>query len=255
MKQNKPTPQSAPEQTDKAYTILAAQLSISTGKAKELIDRGLVYLHGKKVSIARAQVSIKSEFKVEALQKPKVIFQNDDIIVVDKPPFMTSDEVERAIGAMLVHRLDKETSGVLALAKNEQFLKKAIDAFKKRDVYKEYIAVVGGIIAEGGTIDAPLLIKKGHSARAVVDKKEGKSAITTYEPLEVIGKKTKLKVIIATGKTHQIRAHMKYIKHPILGDTLYGGGEAKRVMLHSYMLRLLGMEFCAKEPKDFMLHE
>lgn len=242
-------------ETDKAYNILAKQLKISGGKAKEMIDRGLVYSRGKKILIARAQMPVDTEFKVEKLQKPHIIFENSDFVVVDKPPFMTSDEVEAALNATLVHRLDKETSGVLALAKNEETLKKAIDAFKKRAVYKEYIAIVSGVVAEGGVVDAPLLITKGTNAKATVDKKFGKSAKTTYEPLEMMGKKTKLKVVIETGRTHQIRAHMKFIKHPIVGDTQYGGSEAKRVMLHSHKLSLLGLEFEANEPKDFALRD
>jgi 23S rRNA pseudouridine1911/1915/1917 synthase len=205
--------------------------------------------------IARAMMPITTEFKVERLQKPRVIFENADIVVVDKPPFMTSDEVEEELKATLIHRLDKDTSGVLALAKNEEYLAKAIEAFKKKEVYKEYIAVVQGIVAEGGVIDEPLLIKKGTSARAMVDRKYGKSAKTIYEPLEMMAKKTKLKVVIETGRTHQIRAHMKFLKHPILGDVTYGGAEAKRMMLHSKILRLLGREYTAEEPKDFVLRE
>ncbi|MGE4399190.1 MAG: RluA family pseudouridine synthase, partial [Campylobacterales bacterium] len=150
---------------------------------------------------------------------------------------------------------DKDTSGVLALAKNEDTLKAAIDAFKKREVYKDYVAIVQGVVAEGGVVDVPLLIKKGTNARATVDKKFGKSAKTVYEPLEMMAKKTKLKVVIETGRTHQIRAHMKFLKHPILGDVNYGGAEAKRMMLHSKVLRLLGREFTAEEPKDFVLRE
>jgi 23S rRNA pseudouridine1911/1915/1917 synthase len=253
-------PQKEPEpkytgEMDKAASILAKQLAISVGKAKEMIDRGLVFSHGKKIMIARAMMPITTEFKVERLQKPRVIFENADIVVVDKPPFMTSDEVEEELKATLIHRLDKDTSGVLALAKNEEYLAKAIEAFKKKEVYKEYIAVVQGIVAEGGVIDEPLLIKKGTSARAMVDRKYGKSAKTIYEPLEMMAKKTKLKVVIETGRTHQIRAHMKFLKHPILGDVTYGGAEAKRMMLHSKILRLLGREYTAEEPKDFVLRE
>lgn len=242
-------------QTDKAYNILAKQLKISVAKAKNMIDRGLVYSRGKKLMIARALMPIETEFKVEKLQEPKTIFENKDMIVVDKPPFMSSDEVADAVGATLVHRLDKETSGVLILAKNEEYLKKAIDAFKKREVYKEYIAIVQGVLAEGGVVDVPLLIKKKTTAKATVDKKFGKSAKTIYEPLEMVAKKTKLKVVIETGRTHQIRAHMKFLKHPIVGDVAYGGSEAKRIMLHSKTIRLLGQEFTAEEPKDFMLRE
>ncbi len=256
--EKKPEKATEPKYTgemDKAANILAKQLEISVGKAKDMIDRGLVFSYGKKIMIARAMMPINTEFKVEKLLKPRVIFENSDLIVVDKPPFMTSDEVELAVGATLVHRLDKDTSGVLALAKNEETLEKAINAFKKREVYKEYVAIVQGIVAEGGVVDVPLLIKKGSSAKAIVDKKFGKSAKTIYEPLEMMSKKTKLKVVIETGRTHQIRAHMKFLKHPILGDVAYGGAEAKRMMLHSKVLRLLGQEFKAEEPKDFVLRE
>lgn len=254
-KQEKTTPAQYSGEMDKASSILAKQLGISGGKAKDMIDRGLVFSHGKKIMIARAMMPVTTEFKVEKLQKPRVIFENNDLIVVDKPPFMTSDEVELAVGATLVHRLDKDTSGVLALAKNEDTLKAAIDAFKKREVYKEYVAIVQGVVAEGGVVDVPLLIKKGTNARATVEKKFGKNAKTIYEPLEMMAKKTKLKIIIETGRTHQIRAHMKFLKHPILGDVNYGGSEAKRMMLHSKVLRLLGREFMAEEPKDFVLRE
>ena len=253
-----PQKEVAPKYTgemDKAANILSRQLTISVGKAKEMIDRGLVFSGGKKLLIARAMMPITTEFKVEKLQKLRVIFESNELIVVDKPPFMTSDEVEVETKATLIHRLDKDTSGVLALAKTEEALEKAIEAFKKKEVYKEYVAIVQGVIAEGGIVDAPLLIKKGSSARATVDKKFGKSAMTIYEPLEMMAKKTKLKVVIETGRTHQIRAHMKFLKHPILGDTVYGGADAKRMMLHSKTLRLLGREFTVEEPKDFILRE
>jgi len=239
---------------EKAYKILAAQLNISTNKAKDMIDMGLVYSHGKKLSIARAMMPKDTEFKVEQVEKIEKIFEDANLLVVNKPAFMDSEMVEKKLGVQLLHRLDRETSGVLMLVKDEEFRQKAIAAFRKHEVYKEYLAIVDGIIAEGGVIDAPLKVVKDGKAKAVVDKK-GDTAITEYEPVAVMGKKTKLKLVIKTGRTHQIRAHLKHIKFPILGDTNYGGQPSKRVMLHAHKVKIFNYEFVAKEPKEFVNFE
>jgi len=239
---------------EKAYKILAAQLNISTNKAKDMIDMGLVYSHGKKLSIARAMMPKDTVFKVEQVEKIEKIFEDANLLVVNKPAFMDSEMVEKKLGVQLLHRLDRETSGVLMLVKDEEFRQKAIAAFRKHEVYKEYLAIVDGIIAEGGVIDAPLKVVKDGKAKAVVDKK-GDTSITEYEPVAVMGKKTKLKLVIKTGRTHQIRAHLKHIKFPILGDTNYGGQPSKRVMLHAHKVKIFSYEFVAKEPKEFVNFE
>lgn len=235
---------------EKAYKILATQLRISTGKAKDMIDKGLVYSHGKKLTIARALMPKDTVFKIEQIADVKKIFEDDNLLVINKPAFVNSEDLELKFGYPLLHRLDRETSGVLMLVKNEEFRAKAIKAFKNHLVYKEYIAVVDGIIPEAGIIDAPLKITKGHKAGAVVDKK-GDKAITEYEPLAVFGKKTKLKIIIQTGRTHQIRAHLKHLGNSIVGDKTYGGSDSKRVMLHSYKIKLFDYDFVVEEPKEF----
>ena len=172
--------------------------------------------------------------------------------VVDKPAFVNSDEIERQFkGAKLLHRLDRETSGVLMLVKNEEFRLTAIKAFKKDQVYKEYVAWVDGIISEPFIIDQPLLTeKKGNKAYTKVSK-IGKPAITEVTPLEISAKKTKIKLVIHHGRTHQIRAHMKYAQHPIIGDESYGGRTAKRVLLHAKKVEIMGFTFEAEEPKIF----
>jgi 23S rRNA pseudouridine1911/1915/1917 synthase len=236
---------------EKAYKILADQLKISTGKAKDMIDRGLVYSHGKKLTIARALMPKDTIFKVEQVQSVQMILADDNLLVLNKPAFVNSEELELRYGYKLLHRLDRETSGILMLVKNDEFQERAIKEFRNHKVYKEYLAVVDGIIAEGGVIDAPLKITKGHKAGAVVDRK-GESAITEYEPIAVMGKKTKLKIVIKTGRTHQIRAHLKHLGYPITGDRNYGGSEAKRVMLHSHKIKLLTYDLVAEEPKEFI---
>lgn len=242
--------------TEKAYKILAVQTGMSNSQAKSMIDRGLVYVGNKKVMVARGEIDEKTIFRVEKIEKLKAIFENDDIIVVDKPAFVNSDEIERQIkGAKLLHRLDRETSGVLMLVKNEEFREKAIAEFRKDKVYKEYIAWVEGIVTEPMDIDKPILTQKRNNKAYSNVSAKGKPARTEIFPDIVSARKTKLKCIIHHGRTHQIRTHLRYIDHSIVGDEQYGGRRAKRVMLHAYKVRLLGMEFVAPEPKAFVNFE
>ncbi|WP_024953742.1 RluA family pseudouridine synthase [Sulfurospirillum arcachonense] len=237
---------------EKAYKLLAVQEGISNRAAKDLIDRGVVYSGGKKVTVARGEISSKANFKIEKIAKPKIIFQDKKIIAVDKPAFMTTEEVARNYAEFtLLHRLDKETSGVLLFTKDDAFHEEAVQAFRKREVEKEYIAVVQGKCVEAVTIDDPIItIKKGSSLFSKIAS-EGKDAITHVEPLMLEGKISKVKVTIETGRTHQIRAHLKSIKMPIVGDTQYGARPYKRVMLHAHKIALLGYSFESKEPGEF----
>ncbi len=242
--------------TEKAYKLVALQEGVSNSQAKSMIDRGLVYVGNKKVMIARGELDDKTVFKIQKIEKIHPIFENDDLIVVDKPAFINSDEIERQFkGAQLLHRLDRETSGVLMLVKNEEFREKAIKEFKHDRVYKEYIAWVEGIISEPVDIDKPILTqKKNNRAYSNVSGK-GKPARTEVFPDIVSARKTKVKCIIHHGRTHQIRTHLRYIDHPIIGDEQYGGRRAKRVMLHAYKVRLFDMEFVAPEPSTFVHFE
>lgn len=239
--------------TEKAYKLVAIQEGISNSSAKSMIDRGLVYVGNKKVMIARGEINTDTKFRVMKLEKAKIIFENDDIVVVDKPPYINSDELERQFKpAVLLHRLDRETSGVLMLVKNEEFREKAIKEFKKDKVYKEYIAWVEGIMSEPIEVDKGITTqKKNNKAFSNVSPK-GKPARSEFFPDLVSAGKTKIKCIIHNGRTHQIRVHLRYIDHSIVGDEQYGGRKAKRVMLHAHKVRILGMEFTAPEPKEFI---
>lgn len=242
--------------TEKAYKLLAIQEGISNSNAKSMIDRGLVYVGNKKVMIARGELDERTVFRVQKVEHVKPIFENDDIVVVDKPAHVNSDEIERQFKpAVLLHRLDRETSGVLMLVKNEEFRQRAIQEFRDDKVYKEYIAWVEGIMTEPVEVDKAIIThKKNNKAYSNVSPK-GKPARTEFFPDIVSAKKTKVKCIIHNGRTHQIRVHARYIDHPIIGDEQYGGRRAKRVMLHAHKVRLLGMEFVAKEPKSFVTFE
>jgi len=237
---------------DKAYKVLAQQEDISNNKAKELIDKGLVYVGNNKVKIARALINIDTKFRVEEVGEFKVIYEDDDIIAVDKPSFVDSYDIADAIdGATLIHRLDRDTSGVLLLSKNDKFLEKAIVEFKARRVTKRYIAWIEGVFYEETIVDAPIVTSRKGKAVSRIDELRGAKALSTIKPLEIQGKKSKVSIEIATGRTHQIRIHLSHIGHPIVGDELYGSRtKAKRILLHAYQISLLGYSFTSKEPKE-----
>lgn len=239
---------------DKAYKLLAIQEGISNTKAKELIDKGLVSVEGKKLVVARGELKDTAVFKIKELPKVKVIFENDEIIAVDKPAYMNASEVEHQFPkAKLLNRLDKETSGVMLLSANEEFRGKAIKEFMDKKVYKEYVAVVEGKVIEDFEVDMPILTIKGKTAKSKIDLIKGKEAKTIVTPYMVEGNKSKIKIVIEDGRTHQIRVHLQYAGFPIIGDLQYGkpSNQVHRVMLHSKVTRILGYEFQAKEPKEF----
>ena len=244
---------------DKAYKVLAKQEGISNSKAKELIDKGLVRAAGKKVMIARGEIDEDTVFSVKEIASIKMIFQDDDILAVDKPAFLTSDEVAKKFpDYMMLNRLDKETSGVMLFAKNEEFQKKAINEFRANRVYKEYVAIVDGKVIEEIEIDKPILTAKNRGvAKSKIDMKKGKPAKSTVYPMLVEGNKSKIKIVIDTGRTHQIRVHLNSIGLPIIGDAIYGKPAANinRVLLHSKKTQIFHYTFESKEPREFKVYE
>lgn len=240
---------------EKAYKLLSQKHYISHNKAKALIDRGLVSANGKRLTLARTLLSENTHFVVQEIAPLQILHQEEALIALDKPTFLESYEIEkRFAGYQLLHRLDKETSGVLLFGKRENpLIPKVKEAFKQRKAQKLYYALVNGIVADEICIDAPILTKKGSSAKSKVHK-NGLSAITHIKPESIRGKQTLLEVRIESGRTHQIRVHLAHIGYPILGDTLYGGASAKRLMLHAHKLKVLDYVFCSKLPQEFCLN-
>lgn len=236
---------------DKIYRVLASRENISTTQAKKLIDNGLVYYMGKKVIIARALVDMNAKFSILKQECEKIIFQDDKLLVLNKPSHITSEELSKKYNLELLHRLDKDTSGVLILVKDIDFKNLAIKEFKAMRVNKEYFAIVNGVFSDEIIINKPILtFKKGSVAVSKIDK-SGKNAITRVYPFMVCGKKSLVRVTIDTGRTHQIRVHLADCGFGIVGDEKYAKNSSKRIYLHSHKIEFLNYKFVASIPKDF----
>ncbi len=236
---------------EKAYKLLALQEKISNREAKELIDNACVFLKGKKITLARALVSENSKFVVKKIPNSKVIFEDSKIIAINKAPFFVSENLEKQFKAKLLNRLDKETSGLILLCKDEDFRQICIKEFKNQKVFKSYIAILDGIIAQNLELNEPILTIKGKNGAFSKISKEGLEAKSVIEPLMVEGKKTLAKIIIQTGRTHQIRVHSTFAKHGVIGDEKYAKIPAQRMFLHSFELGILDYFFRADLSDDF----
>ena len=219
-----------------------------------------------------------------------IIFENEHFVAVNKPAGMLSIPdriqsetslkdilIEKYGHIFTVHRLDKETSGIILFAKDEATHKYLSKAFEEKTVEKYYLGLVHGTPPQSGTIDGPIMehpIQKG----LMTVNRRGKPSLTDYELQETYGKYSLVKFRIHTGRTHQIRVHAKNIGHPIACDPLYGDGTAirlssikkkynlskkeeeerpilNRVALHSYQLKLTDADgkvydLIAELPKD-----
>jgi 23S rRNA pseudouridine955/2504/2580 synthase/23S rRNA pseudouridine1911/1915/1917 synthase len=239
------------KQEEKAYKLLALQEDISNRAAKDLIDQGLVHAKGKKVLVARGNVAVDTEFHVQKPPQPSVIFENERILVLDKPALVISEELAKRYGYPLLHRLDKETSGVLIMVKDPEYQAAAIEEFRAKRVEKVYFAAVSGKFIEPAKVDSPILTTKGKGGAVSKIAANGKEAVSVIEPHLVEGKNSLVKVTIETGRTHQIRVHLRSLGFAILGDEKYGGRQADRMMLHAHSLTLFGQTFKAPLPSAF----
>jgi 23S rRNA pseudouridine955/2504/2580 synthase len=196
--------------------------------------------------------------------RKSVLYKDDDVLVIDKPAGLAvqggsglSTSVDDLLDALrfdaeerprLVHRLDRDTSGVLALARNAKAARRLTEAFRHKDARKIYWAVVVGVPeVRGGRIDAPLQKTGGKGAERVHVDEEGKRAVTEFAVIEKAGKKAAwLALMPVTGRTHQLRAHCVALGTPILGDGKYAGAAAflskenlpRQLHLHARRLRL-----------------
>lgn len=282
---------------------------LSRARLQALIREGCVQLAGRtarkvsqKVSPgARVEVRVPppEPHRLEPENIPLDIrFEDEHLLVVNKPPGMVvhpgaGRRAGTLVGALLhhcrgqlsgiggverpgiVHRLDKDTSGLLLVAKSDIVHRRLSEALKARRIWRRYMALVKGVPALGrGTIDAPVGRHPTHRTAMAVVKKNGREAVTHYQVLEVMAGAALLLVRLETGRTHQIRVHLNHIGHPVIGDPLYGGGRLprpgnrvhdtrfdsliQRQALHAYRLGFdhpvsgESMEYEAEPPPDFL---
>ena len=286
------------EEEDKGTRLdqyLVKQLDLTRTRVQNLIKENNIKVNNEKTKVAykiepndsvRVYIPEVVEKDIEAEDiKLDIVYQDGDIAIINKYSGMVvhpahghySGTLVNAIlfqikdlsginGEMrpgIVHRLDKDTSGLIIVAKNDKAHTKLTEMFKNKEIKKTYLAIVKGKVSkETGRIETNIGRDEKDRKKMSVsrDEKKGKLAITTYKVIDSNERYSLLYVNIETGRTHQIRVHMKHIGYPILGDIVYGRPDNKimRQMLHAYKLEFKHpitseeMVLEAQLPKDFV---
>jgi 23S rRNA pseudouridine1911/1915/1917 synthase len=263
-------------------TYLASQIQTwSRARLQRLIENEDVVVNGRSAK-ASYRLRTGDEVEVELVASPAEIFkpqnipleivhEDESLIVVNKPAglvvhpaagihsgtlanalayhFQSLPASAGSIRPGIVHRLDRDTSGLLVVAKTEAALENLSDQFRDRTVFKSYIALVHGRVDNSsGRIDQPLARDPGNRTRMAVVR-GGRSALTLYKVRKHYHRFTLLDVELKTGRTHQIRVHLTWLRHPVVGDETYGGGRDNNIQdarLRS-MVRNLGRHFLHAE--------
>ena len=233
---------------------LAKELGISRSTVKKMIDEGFVLVNGKKAKASLIlseadELFVKDGFIKEASFEAEdipinIVYEDDDLFVINKKSGMvvhpgngnTSGTLvnalmhytknlsnKEAFRPGIVHRIDKDTSGLMLVAKNDKAHDILAEGFKNKTIKREYIALVCGVIGEdSGVIDAPIGRDAKDRKKMCVTSENSKKAVTHFKVLKRYEHYTLLRLILDTGRTHQIRVHMKYIGHPVYNDPVYG---------------------------------
>ena len=271
---------------------LISEIGISRNKVQELIKNNLVKVNNK---IVKSSYIVKIDDVIEVEKyledssdinpeniKLDIVYVDNDVIVVNKPSGMVvhpaaGNYSKTLVNALLyhtnrlsningnvrpgiVHRIDKDTSGLLVVAKNNNAHKILAKELEERKIKRVYIALVDGVINnDSGTIDAPIGRSKVNRKKMEVTGDNSKDAVTHFIVLKRYSNATLIECTLDTGRTHQIRAHMKYINYPIVNDPVYNNKKATSFgqMLHAKRISFIHpttnklMEFECDLPKEF----
>lgn len=294
------SPSSHGQRLDKALSLELPDYSRSF--LQDLIKQGSVTMAGEAVSQRHRVVG--GELLEVLLPEPEdhelqgedialdIRYEDDDLLVINKPAGLVvhpgaGNPTGTVMNAMLfhapqvvslpragiVHRLDKDTSGLMVVAKTEGARQRLIEALQEREISRQYQTIVHGQVISGGTVDAPIGRHRVNRIKMAVTH-SGKPAVSHYRVLQRFGDHTLLQVSLESGRTHQIRVHMAHIGFPVVGDPLYGGRPKvpagiteqsrqqflsfSRQALHACQLELLHpasgeqMSFKSDPPKDFL---
>jgi 23S rRNA pseudouridine1911/1915/1917 synthase len=250
---------------DQALARLLPEFSRS--RIQAWINQGLITLDGwacrprdKLIGGERVDVLVLLEDQVECGPEPvplSIVFEDEDLLVVDKPAGLVvhpaagnwhgtlqngllyhDARMARLPRSGIVHRLDKDTSGLLVVAKTSQAHRSLVAQLQARTVKRQYLAVVAGLPETGGTVDAPIGRHPTQRVRMAVTP-TGKPAVTHFIVRERYRTHSLLEVRLETGRTHQIRVHLAYLRYPLLGDPVYGGRPARAAGVSGVLLDCL----------------
>jgi 23S rRNA pseudouridine1911/1915/1917 synthase len=258
--------------------LVAIQENISRTTAQQMVAEGAVLVNGR---LSKPGYMLRIGDEVQVLQivarpytgtaKPQplaldVIYEDSDLLVVNKAagmvvhpaPGHSDDTLVNALLAYypdlqgceglrpgIVHRLDKDTSGVLVIAKNAETQAALIEQMKQHKVIKRYLALVDGVVSlDQGSIDAPIGRDPRHRQQMAITAVAGREARTHFRVLERFHRHTLLLVQLETGRTHQIRVHLQAIGHPVVGDPVYGASKARgKITLNRQFLHACQLTF------------
>ena len=272
-------------------SYLATKLDISRSKIQKLIKEGKVLVNDKVISAnylvkLNDQIQVNDELNYEISVEPEnipldIVYEDDDLLVINKASGMVvhpapGHYTNSLVNALLyrfnitsgdkmrpgiVHRLDKDTSGLMLVAKNEETHEKLSKMIGNKEVERRYLAITTGVIkTDTGTIDAPIGRDQRNRLKMQVTDVNAKEAITHFKVLKRYKANTLIECILETGRTHQIRVHLAYINYPIVNDPLYGKEKNCTEfgqMLHSKSIRFnhprtnKELYFEVEPPKEF----